>query len=215
METFKETLSELYHRILKEDVDIIEVEIAKLSSLYIDEDYDNATDALFFIALFLLWKSRKLLPVDEKKEDALVDEPDLFSQFLEYSRFKEVALDLIELEKRQLPHIPRDILFVPEKKESGLEEVSLEDLAKIFQKMIDAHKPKQMIEIEEEFTVSSKLDWLKEYMTQRVKVPFTSLFSLEKSKFELISLFLALLELIKLQEISIIKENEMILCLKR
>ncbi len=213
---FEGPLFLLHHQIKKQEIDIFDIQITTIATYCLthvfdglsntEQSIDKGGELIFFITTFLLWKSQKLLPKEEKEETLPEEESDIFSQFIEYSRVKEIANDLSELEKRQLPYFVREVLFIPEEQNSGLEEVHLNDLSLLFQKMMARYNPVvEELNIAEAFDITSKMEWL---MTLTGKyLPFEEVFSLEKRKEELIVLFLALLELIKLQRISLMKEN--------
>jgi segregation and condensation protein A len=70
-----------------------------------------------------------------------------------------------------------------------------------------AHLPQGVIQ-EEEWQVSHKLAWLKEVLYLEKKLGLEELFLKIDSRMELIVVFLALLEMMKLGQACVVKENE-------
>jgi segregation and condensation protein A len=212
--SFEGPLSNLYHLLKKEEMDILEIQLSKLTEQclqYVEkkELFQGGGEMVLFITYLLLMKSTSLLPVKLEENSIIAEEgpSELFSQFIELMRFKEIAVDLVELEKKQHLFLPREIHFFPDKTGAGLEEVSLEELAALFQKMVP---PPEEIEISEEFEITAILEWFSQYIEEKKKVLFLDIFSEEKKRGELIVLFLAILELVKGQKLRVIKEEDTI-----
>jgi segregation and condensation protein A len=96
----------LLHLILREQVDLYEIELARVVDAYLGEldrmehlDLDVATEFLLIAATLVELKTRRLLPDDEQldldEELALWDERDLLlSRLVECKMFKDVAVAL-------------------------------------------------------------------------------------------------------------------------
>ena len=59
--------------------------------------------------------------------------------------------------------------------------------------------------VKDEFTVSEKIHDILHMVVDQKKILFTDLFKVAKTKFEIITIFLALLELIKIREVIVIQ----------
>jgi segregation and condensation protein A len=90
-----------------------------------------------------------------------------------------------------------------------LEEVEFDQLKSIFFEMLkrSAHFPEAVIQ-EEEWQVSHKLAWLKELLNLEKKLGLEELFLKANSRMELIVVFLALLEMMKLGQACVVREKE-------
>jgi segregation and condensation protein A len=86
------------------------------------------------------------------------------------------------------------------KKHLGIQHLSLDDLASLFQQLLSKAEPKRSTVTEEVWKVSDKITDLLSLLKNNKPIVFTSLFTPEKSREEWIVTFLALLELMKMGE---------------
>src|SRR3954453_2780476 len=101
LEVFQGPFDLLLALVLREEVDLLEVDLAEIVLTYIDHlestgelDLEAATEFLVLIAALLELKSRMMLPREE--EDGLDMPPEeaadeLLARMLEYSRYKSAA----------------------------------------------------------------------------------------------------------------------------
>lgn len=159
----------------------------------------------------LLWiKSRALLPKNEGDacpENEMHEPFILLEKLVEYCRFKEAAGQLSLREERSSesffrPYVSADGF----KKPLGIEHVSLEELAKVFQIVLEKAKEHRGLIEEEEWRISDKMASLRNRIQTCENILFEELFSHECSREELIVLFLAVLELMKLGEIRVVRK---------
>ena len=106
LEVFQGPFDLLLTLVLREEVDLLEVELADVVLAYIDHleavgelDLEAATEFLVLIAALLELKSRLMLPRED--EEGLELEPgeaaeELLARMLEYRRYKQAAGFLIE-----------------------------------------------------------------------------------------------------------------------
>jgi len=106
LDAFEGPLDLLLALIQKNEMDIFNVRLAKITEDYLTYiglaqhyDLDLAGDYLVVAATLLLMKSRALIPREETEEDIEEDDPELLAQRLEeYKQFKAVADALRERE---------------------------------------------------------------------------------------------------------------------
>jgi segregation and condensation protein A len=158
-------------------------------------------------------KSKLLLPPDEtlvQEEEEQDPRAELVKRLLEYKKFKEAAAELAQKESHQKHFYARvgsginiDELEDPK---DGCFEASLFDLITAFTKVL-RDIPKEVFHriVRDEFTVSEKIHDVLHMLLDNKKVMFTDLFKAAKNKTEIITIFLAILELIKIREVSIIQ----------
>lgn len=165
----------------------------------------------------LLWiKSRKLLPKTEEEAELAEDPSNLqmamLQKLVEYCRFKDAASHLSLREQKAAESFLRPSFHVEGiKKPLGIEHVSLSELAAVFQGVLDKAKVSLGTIEEEEWRVSDKMQQVRKALVQQGSIPFEVLFSTECTKLELIVIFLAVLELMKLNEIRVQKKtNQMV-----
>lgn len=215
LDNFEGPLELLLCLIQKEEIDICQVAIKQLTLQMIEElkrasEVDRNSEMLSLTTTLLLLKSQKLLPQhsieSEYEEDPRIE---IIQSLIEYSRVKEAAQALSFKEEQQRNFFPRALTTFRKELGSGLEEIDLEDLKSLLLKVIKkAEKSPQQIIEAEKWEVADKVRWLRTYMRQQSSLLFTVLFSEEKCREELVVLFLALLEMMKHQELKVVKENE-------
>src|SRR5437762_13665315 len=103
LEVFEGPLDLLLHLIKREEVDIYDIPVARITDQYLkmvdmmqDMNLDVAGEYLVMAATLMHLKSRLLLPPSETDADEPEDDPrtELVQQLLEYQRYREVALAL-------------------------------------------------------------------------------------------------------------------------
>lgn len=213
LDNFEGPLELLLYLIQKEEVDIFEVPLKEITAQFADavpemERLDEGAETLSIASLLLVLKSRKLLPtennsppVEEEGRLALIE------QLLAHHRFRQTAETLSRKEEQARAHFLRLPPPLPKKTREGLEEVTLSELAVIFSDLL-RRIPKPPSNLNpEEWQVAHFIDWLNLQIQERSQIPFNELFSENKCREELIVLFLALLELMKMQTLHIIKQD--------
>ncbi|GAB4231750.1 MAG: segregation/condensation protein A [Chlamydiales bacterium] len=219
LENFEGPLRLLLQLVQKSELSLSEVSLSTLISQFFDRLTDESVCDLDAGAEFvgttasLMWlKSKMLLPVEEDEERIIEEEEspfDIIPKLIEYSRFKEISRDLGNREKEQWCHYSRgqDPLFTPSQKLKGIERLSLERLAQIFFEILKRQDHQPAVIKEEEWRVIDKIAELRELIQKDRRVELIFFFSVTKSKGELITAFLALLEMMKLAEVAVIEEQ--------
>jgi len=159
-------------------------------------------------------KSRELLPVEkqavpEDEEDEGEDPRwELIRQLVEYKKFKDAAAQLQGLEARQentYPRIPAKLEFVTEATAAAKPEAGIFDLLNAVNGILKrfADKAAATREIyEDKWTVSEKIELVRRLLAERGSVKFSELFASAANRAEVICTFLALLELIRLRQLT-------------
>lgn len=216
LENFEGPLELLLYLIQKDEINVCEIVIKQLTTQLLDTlnstlEVDVNSEMLNLTATLLLLKSQRLLPQKESSEEKNNDNPRavLIQSLIEYCHIKESAKILALKEQEQKSYFPRAVPPFKKEWESGLEEVDIEGLKSLLFNVVEraAQHPKHLIE-REEWQVSHKIEWLRHTFTLHAQLSFETLFSEEKSRGELIVLFLALLEMMKQQELRVVRENE-------
>jgi segregation and condensation protein A len=218
-EVFEGPLDLLLYLVRKEEVDIHDVNLTKIATEFIEYvetmqvlDLEIAGEFLVMAATLVYIKSRELLPVDQQVETEGEEEGEdprweLIRQLVEYKKFKDAAGRLQQFETAQEGIYPR----LPAKPEFEVvrtpvrPEVSLFDLVgavgvilKRFQQRDDARDI-----FEDKWTVSEKIEFLRQTLGTKKKLKFTELFEATTSRSEVVVTFLALLELIRLKYLEV------------
>jgi segregation and condensation protein A len=216
-EVFEGPLDLLLYLIKKEEVDIYEVNLTRLATQFIEYietmrmlDLEIAGEFLVMAATLMYIKSRELLPVDQQAQVEGEDEGEdprweLIRQLVEYKKFKDAAAQLQVLEARQedvFPRTPAKLEFAAES--SARPEASIFDLVNavnVVLKRFSRLEDRRDI-FEDKWTVSEKIEHLMRVLSERLSVRFSELFEGITSRSEVVVTFLALLELIRLRQIT-------------
>lgn len=214
LDNFEGTLELLLYLIQKQEVDVCDVTIQQLTQQLIDAADERSVEVtaelMGLAATILLIKSQKLLPDEEVEGGEPIEDPriEMIEKLIEYCRFKDTAKTLLVREQEQKIYFPRAAPTFRKELGDGLEEVGLESLQQIMSDLLKrAEKQTQTIP-DEEWHISPKISWLKEMTQNGTKLPFNEVFGEGKCRGELIVSFLALLELMKLEEARVVRENE-------
>ena len=213
---FNGPLDLLLHLIQRDEIDITDIPIAKITREYLDTlelmrelDLEVAGEFLVMAATLMRIKARMLLPpaiTDEEEEDP---REGLIRQLLEYRRFKEAARDFERLEGDRRLLFDRGAPAQLEDPQDGeLQPVSLFRLLDALKHVLQRQAPPYIhtitaepISIEEAIAVlRSTLEPSGRALFEEVLVHFVS-------RLEKITAFLGLLELLKQERIVVTQEE--------
>jgi segregation and condensation protein A len=214
LEVFEGPLDLLLYLIKKDEIDIYDIPIERITKQYLQYldafkilDLDIAGDFVVMAANLIYIKSRSLLPVNQQPPDEMAEEEDprweLVRQLIEYKKFKDAAAHLQNCEAAQENLFTR----LPEKPDLTAErpigEVSIFDLINAFNNVLKRlNTTEDLREIfEENYSVSDKIDLIMKMTSSGVALKFSELFAHVASRTEVVVTFLALLELIRLKQI--------------
>jgi segregation and condensation protein A len=219
LEVFEGPLDLLWYLIKREEVDIYDVSLERITQQYLEFmeafkalDLELAGEFIVMAANLIYIKSRTLLPVSVQppEEEAEEEDPrwELVRQLIEYKKFKDAAAQLHDRE------VAREALFsrVSEAQnalpERPLGEVSVFDLINAFNGILKRLNQKEDLReiFEENFTVSDKIELVLKLLSSGVPMLFTELFSGVASRAEIVVTFLAILELIRVKQVSAVQE---------
>ena len=221
LEVFEGPLDLLLYLIKKDEVDIYDIPIGRITDQYMDYlklmkvlDLNIAGDFIVMSATLMLIKSRMLLPVDERKEMDEEDEEDprwdLVRQLVEYKKFKDAADHLEDLEVYQENVFGRESEHVElgAPPELDLRDASIFDLISSLNDALGRVQEEDLQEIfAEEHTVSQKVSYIIETIKATKRLCITDLFMGMRSRQEIVCTFLAVLELIKLNRIAAVQDD--------
>ncbi|HBP43658.1 MAG TPA: hypothetical protein DD621_03135 [Clostridiales bacterium] len=214
LDNFEGPLDLLIHLIKKNKMEIEEIEISKITEQYLELmsnleelDLEKASDFIEMAAYLIELKSKIILPrlLESENEEDEEDPTWLLTQRLkEYELFKETSEKLKVIEDVNK--------FYKEPEEDAnkfrivLKDMSLDLLLNAFTGLLTRatksekeNEPKQIAK--EKFTVTQKIASIKDALLLQPKIMFSELFEQSISREEVITTFMALLELLKLQEI--------------
>lgn len=215
LDNFEGPLDLLLHLIKEAKIEIKEIFVSQVTEQFLEYingcsilNVDKASDYLNMAATLLEIKSKALLPKVEDLTDDIEDPGQvLIRQLEEYKLFKEASAKLKEQE-----NVDR-FYKEPDKSVGDVKIVyndfNLDGLIAAFSKLlmrVDDKKRQENIlkEIPKEiFTVKDKVDHIRTVLLDKKEVSFFEMFSSYYTKNELITTFQAMLELLKLQYITV------------
>lgn len=215
LEVFEGPLDLLLYLIKRDEIDIYDISIERITRQYLEYlqafkelKIDIAGEFVVMAANLIYIKSRSLLPLDQQppEEDVEEDDPrwDLIRQLIEYKKFKEAAANLNTRAIEQERIFTRDgeSVAVPDAP-IALQEVGIFQLIHAFQEVIKRVEAREDLReiFGERFTVSEKIEAILQRVGNGAPVRFSELFGKLASRVEIVVTFLALLELIRLNQV--------------
>jgi len=209
--------------IRKQNIDIYDIPIARITSQFLEYthhlkqvDVDSAGEFIYMASLLIHIKSKTLLPRDPSDVAAGESEDprrELVERLLEHERFKAAAQML--LQKHQIEEAtwtnPGMKNFRRDTQAAGDDELSLDqeiaadtvDLVRVFQDILHRMRERPVLDVDEDaVTVAQMIDYVKRRLLMEDKpVSLRRLLHNTHTERALICLFLAMLELVRLQAV--------------
>jgi segregation and condensation protein A len=206
--------------IKKQEIDIHNIPIAKITGQYLEYlhnleqlDMDISADFIYMAATLIYIKSKILLPADplagpEEQEDPRAD---LVHRLVEHEKFKSAA-QLLHQRQQIEEHVwskPDKSLYEGEEVEGDLI-VSLVDLVKVFQQVLERRQEVVKIELRhDQFTVAQMMELLRQQLVlNQHGLELVTFFESCPSRHAMIVALLAVLELVRLQAIQLVQHEQ-------
>ncbi len=219
---FEGPLDLLLHLIKENKMDIMNIEIEKITEQYISYlneqekmNLEIASEYLVMASELIELKSKLLLPNQKLEEDDSEEvdpREELVQRLLEYQAYKEVTKVLQEkeeLRKEIYTKSPENIRNYIDESVKISSDVTLDDLVRAFQMYLtrkQEEKPLKTKVTMNEISVSSRRHEIKNLLRKRKRVSFFELFPVVSKEY-VVATFLAILEMAKSQELHIIQES--------
>ena len=200
--------------IRKQDIDVYDIPIARITAqflAYVNQlkatDVDVAGEFIYTASLLIHIKSKMLLPRAPTGQDDAAEDPrrELVERLLEHERFKNAAQMLQQKQMLEAATWTNPGLREFKDDEAAEPEIAADtvDLVRIFRDILERARTRPVINVEEDsVTVGQMIQFLSRRLTMEDKpVALRRLLSHTKSERALIAMFLALLELVRLQAI--------------
>lgn len=218
IDTFEGPLDLLLHLITKMEIDIADISVAKVTDQYVGYiramqhlQLDVASEYLVMAATLLQLKSKQLLPPlphdHEEESPDFQDEPTregLIRQLMEYKAYKEAASYMREQEEQRLELFSRPSEDLSRHADGLIQpydgSLNFSDLLFAYSKMVERKRWKQKrtrTVQREEMTIEQQMERLEEFVEHERQTSFFSFFVEVPHVGELVTTFIALLELIK------------------
>jgi len=219
-DVYEGPLDLLLDLIRKQDIDIYDIPIAKITSQYLtyveklrELDVNVAADFIYMAAVLIHIKSKMLLPRDPAASSEEQDDPrtELVNRLIEHEKFKSAAQMLMQ--KQQIEDAvwsnPAIKEFMDDDGTEPEMAADVIDLVKTFQQILDRARTRPMIQVDEEtVTVGQMIDYLRRRLSLEERpIRLKQLLRNIDSRPTLVCMFLALLELVRLQAIQLRQER--------
>ncbi len=218
-DVYEGPLDLLLDLVRKQDIDIYDIPIARITAQYLayveklkELDVNVAAEFIYMAAVLIHIKSKMLLPRDPLASEA-DDDPrsELVNRLLEHEKFKAAAQML--LQKQQIEDA---VWSNPALKEFNDAEgtdpeiaADIVDLVKTFQQILDRARSRPILNVDEDtVTVGQMIDYLRRRLALEDRpIRLKQLLRNVESRSALVCMFLALLELVRLQAIQLRQER--------
>lgn len=212
LENFEGPLDLLLYFIRRDELDIYDIPIAKITKEFIDviEDWKRANlilagDFIVMASTLMRVKARMMIPRPELDEDGEIIDPreELMQQLIDYKRFrdasdilKNMAIDSSQNIRRQfeqeLSILEDDALEV------YFKDITLYDLARKFKEAIESKPVISQFELSREpIRLEKQKELILKYFDGEGKLTFTTIINSLKSRMEIVVTFLAVLDLVR------------------
>ena len=217
---FEGPLDLLLHLIKESKMNIMDIEIEKITDQYMNYldlqekmNLEIASEYLVMASELIELKSKLLLP-NPKNEEGEEEDPreELVNRLLEYQAYKEITKvlqDKENLRKEIYTKAPENIRNYVEEDVSITTDVTLDDLVEAFKKYLERKKETKPLQTKitvNEVTVSSRRHDIKNLLRTKKRVSFFELFPVVSKKY-VIATFLAVLEMAKSHELTITQDG--------
>ncbi|MEM7008572.1 MAG: segregation/condensation protein A [Thermodesulfobacteriota bacterium] len=219
VQLFEGPLDLLLHLIKKNEVDIYDIPIAKITEQYIEYlefmkvlNLQFAGEYLVIAAELSLIKSKMLLPkpvIEEEEEDPRAE---LVRRLIEYQVYKDAATDLVSGDILGRDVFKRDYIDTTFETSEEVELIPV-DMWSLIEAFREFYKRRSYLwaeEIEfeaETISIEDKIEQLTIRLQTSPQIRFEDLFDDCSSKFDLVITFLALLELSRTDNIEVAQES--------
>jgi len=215
-DVYEGPLDLLLDLIRKQDIDIYDIPIGRITAQYLayveklrELDVNVAAEFIYMAAVLIHIKSKMLLPRDPDALAGAEDDPraELVNRLIEHEKFKSAAQML--LQKQQIEDAVRSNPAIKEFMDAeGTEpEIAADviDLVRTFQQILERARSRPMLQVDEEtVTVGQMIEYLQRRLALEDKpLRLKQVLRNVNSRQALVCMFLALLEMVRLQAIQL------------
>lgn len=206
----------------RDELDIHDIPISRLTNDFLDYmlkmkelNIDLASEFILVAATLMRIKAKMLLPRPVLTEQGEEVDPraELVERLIAYKKFKEVSIELKDLEEERAKRFKRNNKKEVEKiankygTEIELESLDLYRLMKVFNRVLERFEERKRREaysvVQHPYTLQDERTYIKHALSEVLELSFETLFLNCANRIHAIFRFLALLELIQLQEVGI------------
>jgi segregation and condensation protein A len=200
--------------IRKQDIDIYDIPIARITAqflAYVNQlkagDVDVAGEFIYTASLLIHIKSKMLLPRAPAGPEDVAEDPrrELVERLLEHERFKNAAQMLQQKQMLEAASWSNPGIREFKEEEAAEPEIAADtvDLVRVFREILERARTRPILDVEEDsVTVDQMIQFLARRLNMEDKpVALRRLLSHTRSERALIAIFLALLEMVRIQAV--------------
>jgi segregation and condensation protein A len=219
-DVYEGPLDLLLQLIRKQDIDIYDIPIGRITGQYLayveklrELDVNVAAEFIYMAAVLIHIKSKMLLPRDPAAASDAQDDPraELVNRLIEHEKFKSAAQMLMQ--KQQIEDAVWSNPALKDFKDAEGTEPELAadviDLVRTFQQILDRARNRPMIQVDEEtVTVGQMIEYLRRRLSLEDRpIRLKQMLRNVESRQALVCMFLALLEMVRLQAIQLRQDH--------
>ncbi len=207
----------------RDELDIYDIPISKITNDFLDYlkhlenlNIEVASEFILVAATLMRIKAKLLLPRPQIDEEGNEIDPreELVRHLLEYKKYKSVLQELSAmesgmLEKEKRGNVKKEVKMLSEtiNVEAELQNVDLYKLLKVYREVmakyeLEKNKPRHKV-VQYPYTITGQKDFITEKLTISHKLSFVELIETDPNKIAVIFNFLAILELLQNEIITI------------
>ena len=221
LDNFEGPLDLLLYFIQRDKIDIYDIPIAQLAGEYLEYlglikalNLAVAGEFVVLAASLMRIKAKMLLPRSVDESEELIDDPrqELVDQLVNYQRFKSAAKELGELAELRGAYYPVGGMELPASNGNGVQEylqdVSLFDLMSVFREVLGRMPSTEPLRMATEpIKLDDQMSVIRRALDSEGKLAFKEILLKAVDRHEVVVTFLALLEMVKRQQIVVLQAD--------
>ncbi|MEQ8578841.1 MAG: segregation/condensation protein A [Balneola sp.] len=224
LNNFEGPLDLLLFFIKRDELDIYDIPISYITQQYLEYvnlmeelDLDVASEFILMASMLMSIKAKMMLPREDDENDE-IDETDpryeLVQKLLEYKRYKEMAVKMADIDEETRKRYKRGYTDADDVAQQAtgeaLKDVTLFDLISAFRKVLtDIERQRVVHKVNKvETTIEEQTEFVLETLSQSGRQSFPTLCKNLTSRVVIVVTFLAILEMIKEQQINLFIEED-------
>ena len=216
---FEGPLDLLLFFIQRDKLNIYDIPISEITNEFLDYisalnkiNIEVGAEFIYMASLLMKIKSKMLLPIDDSDEEIIDPRHDLVLQLIEYKKFKNISNHLSKVHDKYNKTYRTKVMEEYNDSISNnnilISEFNLYDIIKNYSYLIENLPDSKKYQIEHEnFSISEQIKVIQNKFRNKDKITFSSIIKQANSKAYLVCTFIAILEMIKSNEIVIKQKN--------
>lgn len=224
LNNFEGPLDLLLFFIKRDELDIYDIPISYITKQFLEYihvleelDLDVASEFILMASMLMSIKARMMLPREDSDDDE-IDESDpryeLVQKLLEYKRYKEASTKMADMDeearKKYMRGYPEADTVEQQASGEALQDVTMFDLIGAFKKVLQDIERNNVVHHVEKVstTVEEQAEFVLNRLQENGRQTFMEVCSTLKNKIYVVVTFLAVLEMIKEQQINLYLQDD-------